>query len=529
VKASFPLYPGYVRRPRAHVLALDDGACLILPSTGEILQPTSYAEWLTFALDNKLDVRVDSIIGWRFFDDVLKDEHAHILAARSRLDLHPKAVSIRWRVGNQYCTLFPASQWGDSATLESLKTHQATLDYLNVGVYASPSSLGQATMARAMVDQTGKLKGYNVPNRNCAKDLRDNLVGGRIETYQPGVYPDITEIDRNSAYVDEAAGFLPCGKAIDLYAPGLTEANEYAHYYAQCVVFIHINLSLGPFPFRDATTGNVSYPTEPGTYENVWLWKGEIQDSIQAGCQVVIRKAWAWSKSEPALRSWAEWMYDKRGPDAPNEHVRSYIKRLALAAIGWHGMAPAHLRVVPWSEDNEDTTPIVNQNGFPTGFVAVAELEKQPRQLTHWASYIYAQARRTLYRRELDEIESGNRLVTCDTDSLKLAYPTKLATSQTMLGAWKSRTLTNVRQSIGRGYYCDQKMVAPGVSGEDSRERWTRTLHLWLEERQEKDALDALQKANHPAEWALDRLRDLKDWEPAMGWAPPVRKKRGED
>lgn len=516
------MYPGYARKPRAHTLALDDGRYLLLAG-GEFLPESSYQEWLEQALAQSLDVRCDSIIGWRYFNDALKDDHATISAAQSRLDLHPRAVSIRWRVGNRYCTLFPASNWGDSATPDAMETHQKTLDYLAVGTYASPSSLGQATMIAKMTDETGKLKSYPVPNRACARDLRDNLVGGRIETYQAGVFDVIHEVDRNSAYVDEAGGALPCGKPGYLPRPTLEEAQEYPHYYAECVVYINSPLQVGPFPFRDDKTNLVSYPRDPGTYEKTWLWNGEIADAIAAGCTVTLKKAWAWKRSEPALRGWSRWIYAKRGPDAPSESVRGYVKRLALAAIGWHGMAPEHLRVVVAGDPDSGARPIMNANGFPTNYVAVKIVEKRPRQMTHWASYIYSQARRSLYARELAEIAAGNWIVTCDTDALKLGRPTELETSPIDLGAWKSRTLTNVRQSSGRAYYADQKMIVPGVSSQADRERWKLSLDEWLAERQERDGVEALYKLDHPIEWAIERAEKLRDWQPASGQRKTAR------
>lgn len=388
-------------------------------------------------------------------DQAMADGRATVSASQSRVDQHPQIVSITWREGNKWAGLFGAQSWGDGSTCDAIETHCLTCQYLNVGVYATPSSLGQATIRARLA------KWYTTMPLPCQNDLLNHLVGGRAELDSPGYYPIAYEIDRRMAYVAESTQCLPDGAPILIGEIGLSHVSEYPHWFGRCMVVNGTNLKRGPFPFR-SSSGRLSFPTGPGIY-TAWLWKEEASDAISSGCLVYPERVWAWERSVPALRDWAEWIYAKR-MNAPTPEVAAYVKRVAVAGLGWFAMRGQRLRV-RWSTDSESERVIVNGDGWPTAYVAVPDPDAQPSPIMpHWASYIWMQARRTLYAEMVSLQDRGVKAIASDFDSIITTLPTGYASEAASIGEWRERTLTEVSLSVPRHLVSAEKVKRPGVS-----------------------------------------------------------------
>jgi hypothetical protein len=501
LRTHVPTYPGFWRKPRAHGLGLDDGQRLGLYQDEQWteLPSATYPEWKASALAHKLDVRVDSIIGWRYFPDAIADPDAEVSAASSKADANPRAVSINWRVGNQWCKLFAATAWEDGATTEAVETHAAALTHLGVGVESSPSGLGQATM-RAHLS-----KSHTTANLAATADLYAGLVGGRAEISSPGAWDRAWEIDRRMAYVAEAANPLPVGAATYLFNAPVESCNRYPQWFGRCAVIVKRPLKIGPFPLRLAN-GDITFPRRPGQYV-VWLWRGEVEDCIESGCVVIVQRAWGWSRLEPVLAAWAEWMFAKRR-DAPTEPVAGYVKRAAVSAIGWHAMPARSLTVKRACDLPEGARSIVNAAGFPTAYAVEVVEDDYARQMIHWASFIWSEARRTLYRREMELRAAGVRVLGSNFDSIVIASPTGQPSSAE-LGEWREQCLTHYAITASRSAICDQYVKLPGVSDERRAEMIEETRLIFQKRDYERQQLWA-----HPT---LESVRERQRQEERGG------------
>lgn len=494
-----PHYPFSRKVGRSHNLALwVDRSLRFLDDNGEWidLDCPEYPVFVHWALEYKLDVRVENVLYWPFFDHAVADSRAKVHAAHNRSDQEgtARAVSITWREGNRWSSLFSAQSWGDGATEDTVHLHRELCATLGVGTYASPGALGQATIRRYLGASVYPLSTLCLAARS---DLYEHLYGGRAEWSGACWLDTASEQDRTMAYTAESRSPLPVGAARASLTLDLDKLNRQPAWWGECVVYVHRPLALGPFPVRSAH-GWLRFPTHPGTYET-WLWGPEVRDCLDAGCSVVARKAWTWPAVEPVLQPWAEWIGALRR-QTTDTRLAAAIKKVAVAGIGWFAMRPEHLTI---TEESDGTGPlIVNQSEFPTRYGCRRELDLGSTSMPHWASYIWMLARRTLYARQRSELSDGNRVLWSNFDNLVTLRPTRQPTS-VQLGEWRTQTLTNVMISASRTMLCDQKTTLPGQTGETRG----NAIAEWLKLREQREAYQALWKAEHPLEYQAEVIR----------------------
>lgn len=448
-RSSRPIYPPYRSTDRAHVLAEDFDA-------------SDYEAWLCIALENRYDVMVESIVGWRFYVEALADtDRAVVHAASNASDTAPRIVSITWsawlptgpakkdgtlRKVKHACSLFLRSSWPDGTTIEDI---QATCGLLNVGTYATPASLGSAVMRRAVEGA------HYTASLAVEESVRQGLVGGRAEMLFPGVYDELFEQDQSMSFTAACLNDLPGGAAIAWQGPDLPNSGLY---YVRCVIYVRLCLPVGPFPVRD-TTGKLHYPTAVGTYEDVWLTNMQVQDCIDAGCTIIVRDGWVWPRQGAYLAEWARTMYLAR-ERAASKSIATCIKQVAVAAIGVHAMQPERL-IVHRPEDFPDGEFVLQENRV-LDCVVERRNDTYPTQMVVWALFIWAHAQSSLYHRQLAETLNGNTVIATNFDNVLTVYPSTLPIERG-LGGWRENVLTHVEISHVRFVVSDQKTRRPGI------------------------------------------------------------------
>lgn len=483
-------YPPYPFRPRSRTLAADDGT-RIITENGEELPSGSYEEWVQSATGSCLDVRVDRCPHFRYLDDAIRDPHARVSGVCNGSDSSPRIVRIDWRVGNKRATLFGADAWQDGVDDEALRTHRQAIDLLQCGTFPTPGSLGDATIRKALDGPPSAVAKLRALPIACRGDVKKTLVGLRTETpAEPGTYlPEATEIDRSACYVTECLAPIPCGRVRPLTDEAYVGENEW--YVARCVVTITRTIPLGPFPIR-ASDGTLEWPVRPGIYQDVWLTRGEVSDTRLTGCLVQVVGGWVWSEMRPFLREWAETMLKAR-EEAPTKEVKAYVKRTGNAAIGRHAMTGIPLKVTT----GDKAAPPLAIDGQISCYMAIPDHSRQTTNLPHVALFIWSEARRHLYARQLAEMASGNTVLLTNTDGMILEKPSILPSN-----GWRERTLTNLIIVADRSYWCDQKIVLPGQTGatRESAIEWAERFVFEREELRRNDPMEYWRRYIKPKE-----------------------------
>ena len=136
--------------------------------------------------------------------------------------------------------------------------------------------------------------------------------------------------------------------------------------------------------------------------------------------------------------------------------------------------------------------------------------------MIHWCSWIWSQARCSLYRRMQAEVRSGNVVLSSNFDSLVLRYPSTLDTSME-LGEWRKMALTNVQLPYKRGLISEEKVTLPGVASESvadyiERRKFEKRAAWWG-----MDKALQMSEQDRSAQPALA----LPNWTPESGEARP--------
>jgi hypothetical protein len=306
---------------------------------------------------------------------------------------------------------------------------------------------------------------YKCPCLDLEKDIRDTLIGGRAEMFvEPKtLLDDAYETDRTSAYVAEAKRPLPVGTEIQiLKGASLELLSRYPVWYHQMTIF-------RPAPVRYSTFGvpslhgHVQWPIAHGWFENVWLWSWQLADVLAEGAIVIPgpKGGWAWSKSEPVLAEWADWMFAKR-QSAPTKAVADLVKLVMVAAIGSHLQSRRRWSINAAGEGE----PIHDaRTGLLTSYSATSRYDRHADLMPHWSSTILHAQQLALYRRQQLETLSGNQVLMTNFDSLLLAHPSTLPLSVGELGGWRQVAMGSVYVVAERSLVSADKIRLPGQHG----------------------------------------------------------------
>ena len=470
------IWPPYRRQAkRLHTFAWDDGERLIVQDSGQVFSPATYTEWRRIVLDLHLDVFVRSIWKWRFRDAAVRQASLpkcadQVNAVWNSLDRNARITSFTFRQGNAWASLREFGVWGNHTqpSMGLLDELQATCEYQDVGIHPSPASLGREGLMR----HTGTQR-WTAPNNACLADLRDGLVGGRADLFDGTRHRFAWEYDECSCHPSICQEPIPIGTALRLTSSSTPpwEWNEQPFtYYVRCAIVIPEDpdgarrQKIGLFPTRDPKTKRVTYPSTPGIYQDVWLFRHDVRLCLARGYTVLYQgEGWAWQRGEAVLKDWADWTLKQRESAPPA--IALLIKAAAVAGLGLFMTGDVEYRVIDQVERIEDIiTIIIDENMHKVGEV-IAVQPKVPSSMLHWGSWILSVARLRLVRRMLDEAADNNYILSSNFDSITLARPSRLPVGNKP-GEWRLEVVhTDPHQPYPRAIISQERQRLPGITG----------------------------------------------------------------
>lgn len=298
------------------------------------------------------------------------------------------ATMIRMRFGSSSRWMVNVSIWLDRERFEKyLDTFLEELEtffvYMGTGVCITPGSTGQTYMK--LVWQNERYKKETCVSLSVEKFLRDNSVGGVIQTLQNGEYDELMKFDA-------ASNFLAYWTVEPTGAPILFNSDRvsmYDTYFAKCDVIVTHDLPMGLFPIR-GKRGRIFYPTTGGTYE-LCLWKEHINFLEEEGLKIRIHGGAGWQNTTSNPGTWASRIYWKRKA-APSELIEHWCKSSAVGAIGHHGMGRIHYYLAPDNREHNHSIVIVNKEGEPLCYGIVEEPDTTSAYLLHWQRHTVGMA-----------------------------------------------------------------------------------------------------------------------------------------
>jgi len=437
-------------KPREKTLAIwNTTENYLINEQQETYRPHDYNDLVNYLIATQTDLYANDLIDCHWLDVAVADEKTTVMATPGQnvIGVSAKREKNRTAWIGQARSWFPAMRVGDSF----LHALRAVFEHIGYGTYTTPGSLGQRIWRASHIGSP-----VSRPNIALRKKLLDNLIGGRVDTFETNVrYNTLYEIDMKSAYASMCTS-LPYGTATRIMAGSVV---SYATWYCECKITIPFTLPFGPFAIRKDSLHN-SYPDQPGTYR-AWIWRNEYERALQAGCSIDILSGWGWDSMDNRASIWANEMQRLR-VSAP-EYIADVVKKCIVAAIGRHGMQPYSYELIDYTIATEEDLSVLSQGEHPiTNWYLRKKEEKENSNLTHWYAYIMAACRCALYDRMLAEKEAGNRIIASNYDAIYLEKATTLKTGHA-LGDWKQTALTNATIPYARAITSLEKTRLPGT------------------------------------------------------------------
>ena len=386
-------------------------------------------------------------------------------------------VGVAVRRGRKVRHVYEApAAWGRDAVPELLADVRTL--HASFGIRAAPSTASGLGVAMMRREWSGETVGR--PTYACWRVMRETLVGGRVDTVQPGrLFPALYELDINDAYASAAARPLPGGSAVrwngKLLEPGPEWHAVTGYYY--CTIVVHERLQLGPVVLRGAPGEPNVIPAAPGTYHG-WLWAEDVAElrrlvsGVRRLVTVLLRHGWYWRRWARAARVttrgvqslpspltlWARRMH--RARTAVPASVRPMVKLATVAGIGRFAADLATYRIVRQRLAPEDRQVTDPEYGLLDLWVH-REDRDAATGLVHWASYIQAAVRRELWRKALPYAEAGG-LVATNYDALYVTTRPGERSSR-RAGGWKLERLQDAVIPAARHLRSRTKVRLPGI------------------------------------------------------------------
>lgn len=324
-----------------------------------------------------------------------------------------EATCARLKAGRESRWIVSKKSWGiQELHPRILRELREFYEYYGIGYKPTPSSLGTELMRQ--VWQQERLARHTAPSISCERFIRKHHSGGIVQTPGKGrKYNELLMLDMSSAWVSHFV-LHPTGTAVPFQGPDNTET--FFTYFAECEVLVTDELPLGPFPYRTGSKDGkrVIYPTLPGVYKKVYLWKEQVSDCKRAGCFVRIIQGYGWNNYTTDSLSWAERAFVlRRGARTNNEVL--WTKKCAVAAIGHHAQPREYYYLSP--EEGEEGCELVDSYGNAFNIYLRKEKDLSAALMIHWYAYTIAMCNRHVYQFALPFAKEG-RLVSIDYDSI---------------------------------------------------------------------------------------------------------------
>ena len=464
-----PLWPNYFEKsyPRRN-LAILDGMRLYVENKGRI-QLHSLDDLMYHLFDKDLLVFTESLTDRRAFPFLYECVHDSVYDVLASKEGHALAIKANFRGHTRW--IVPASIW-ERPALDATFIHALRSLYNLFGIHKpTPGSLGECILRRCIY--TGHYAKHTAPNVLSCDFLSTNGHGGRCDVQHVGeTFPVLLELDMSDAYLAHFMT-LPTGTSY-MFISG--DVSPFVTYFAECTVTIKQVLPLGPFPHRVGKKGQkIVYPTLPGKYR-CFLWKEQIQDAQEAGCDVSIGRGVGWKYFTSDTIDFARYMHNCRMA-ATRLGIERDVKKTTVSGLGHLGMNSTFYHLV--GDDNGKDPCLINEQGDPLNYFVREYTDYSRPRMIHWFNYLIMQTARSLYRYALP-YAVDDRLIMTNYDALLIVekderqrYAEKHSLESLMCNAGDLRwqELTNVTILGERSLECDQKIITPGVSHETEQEQ----------------------------------------------------------
>lgn len=364
--------------------------------------------------------------------------------------------------------IIDAGTWGirelDVRDLVKLKDFYR---YVGIGFKPSPGSLGRELMR--VVWGMEKLKKHTSPSLACEMFIRNNAVGGIVQTPGAGSkYTELLMLDMSSAWISQYV-IHPTGTAIP-FEEGCDYLDEFFTYFVRCDVYIKEELALGPFPYRTGRRDGkrVVYPTLPGIYKDCYLWKEQIDDCRRAGCYVKEHNGYGWKDYTTDNFHWSNRIYNLR-VQSSDEFITRSCKQCATAGVGSHFRPRESFYLVSEGDYELGDRPVIVGDDCVDLYLRREE-KFTDSLMVHWYAYTIAMCNSRVYQFALPFAKEG-RLVSIDYDSVLVVEKDErhrfikredARHFDLPPGTWLWMLLHNVHDIKDRSFKADEMSKTPG-------------------------------------------------------------------
>lgn len=468
-KGHRPMYPEYpFHRAVFYNLAyLENGK--VYNHNGKLLaRPEDSGELSAYMRDSFSCIFVPNMLYGTFAPQFLYSftgmENASVLASKKG-----KPLGIRVRFGNSTRWVASLENWDEIPEPESLERIWDVYMHYNVGYAPTKSSLGDKF--NRYIYTSRSLGRHTTPSLACESFIREHAVGQGVCTPGVGRYDVLRLMDMHAAFL-RYWYIHPTGTAVHFTSESYTWG--LATYFARCTVVIHEPLPLGPFPqvgVGESYKRKVYYPTEPGTYGDIYISKEQVEDCRAANCTVDVYEGFGWKEFTTDNIPFARESYYKREVNVPS-HAEATIKAVPLSFMGRQARDRERRFLVSLERANDWEPTVVDDEGRSFPYCIRVEEDHKSANMIHWWWYTVTECNRAVYNFALKFAKEG-RLVMIDYDSIMVLdgpdgfeYYRKFDIGEVFAhaGDWKWRLLHNVNIIGDRTFESDELTHKPGVA-----------------------------------------------------------------
>lgn len=407
-------------------------------------------------------------------ETLIYDQGAKVIANKTGIP-----IGARIQAGRETRWIVSGETWGIETLYPGvLRDLRELYQWYGVGYKPSPSSLGTALMRE--VWKRHKLPYHTALNSACEEFIRKHATGGIVQTPGKGKsYDELLMLDMSSAWVSQYV-LHPTGTAISFRCGDNVEDYGFFTYFAECEVFIPYEIPLGPFPKRRKVKDGkrVTWPTLPGVYKKVYLWKEQVEDCRRAGCYVKVYSGYGWRDYTTDNSAWSQEAYVLR-KTAHSDFIEGCCKRCAVSAIGHHAQGRKHYELVGPADCSDEDSPLVNEWGEAMDIYLHEEEDLNSALMVHWYAYTVMMCNHLVYQFALPYAKEG-RLVAIDYDSILIVEKDErhqyvarkdFAGMDLPPGTWLYIILHNVMVPEDRHIISDEVTKRPGISRNTRHDR----------------------------------------------------------
>lgn len=348
----------------------------------------------------------------------------------------------------------------------------------------TPASLSEKVLRSTLHDDVHITR----PSVVVRDIILNNNVGGRIDKAEYGAfYPVVVKYDKNKAYLYHSRLVpTPFQAATHEVAPSLDEAFSHAVGFWECELICR-ERRIPPIQVDGRS------PVE-GEMINRWLWTGELEDCLEAGYTLhKIKRGLSWPAVSDFMCKWSDILYTKyQYVQNEDPHIADMIKSMMLGLPGRFLKRPENYILVNIRDGLQEGDIPINYQfsgitaSYFSDYVIRAEYDKESTALSPIGSYIVAQMRRELYKKQVALEEEGLRVISSYVDCVAVNGLSSNIPVSRNLGDYKEQIYWNqytefnrfIAKKIfnGEEYTWEDEVRAPGLE-EDSPGRqdfWTR-------------------------------------------------------